>query len=512
MTWIISICFSAGFLILAMLEADQGAHLPFQSLSSPGPLNAFFFSMFSAIFAFLGLSFSLNEQIGRLLSLLTVCISMFLFLASSVLKHVGGFGSGADALALAGAFMMILRTLGVAVLPPRGDRDGLVEAAGSVTLAGTVGLAWLLADPVSAPAAAAASLLLSWPVLVDGINAFADTVFHKAARAAGVRDLDPSALSLIGRARNILIDKTAVMSGPELTVTNVMAFNNEPKTLLAVAASAEAPSTHPVSVALRHLAAQWQVSVKTPDRFDPAPGLGVVALLGGQTVAIGTPDLLKRLKIDSFTADAIARSLEADGKTVLRVAVGGRVVGVLGLEGTLRQDAGVAGMALKSEGLTPWLFTNDSPNTREALGDLLGLGLPKNPQPGETVHEAAARLAQSEGPLVLTLSGDRMALELYASGASGKDMQNGSLTPLAVSDTDDIGAFPALKALAMRRDRMALRARGGLCGLWAAAGLAGALFALPLVAAPALFALCLSILLAFARLGATGIRGLPARA
>ncbi len=60
---------------------------------------------------------------------------------------------------------------------------------------------------------------------------------------------------------------------------------------------------------------------------------------------------------------------------MLRVAVGGRVVGVLGLEGTLRQDAGVAGMALRKEGLVPWLFSGDSPNTRSALAGMLGLEL-----------------------------------------------------------------------------------------------------------------------------------------
>eukprot|EP00903_Cladosiphon_okamuranus_P002351 g2349.t1 len=416
------------------------------------------------------------------------------------MAQMSGFSAQAPkALALAAAFLMVLRAYGVAILPPRGDHSGLHEATCSILLAlGAAALWWTFADPALSPAIFAATLLLSWPHLIDGINAFADKVFHQAALAAGARDLAPGAFSRIAGARDILIDKSAVMSGPDLMVTNVMAFNNEPKTLLAVAASAEAQSSHPVAQALRHLADQWHVPLKCPDRLEPAPGLGVVALLGGQTVVIGTTDLLKTLKIDSFTADAIARSLEADGKTVLRVAVGGRVVGVLGLEGTLRQDAGVAGRALRGEGLIPWLFSGDSPKTRAALADLLGLEHLDDPKPGESAQQTAARIFPQNTPLILTLSQDRLSLELhdYRDAAEGR---TGKSTLIAVSNTDDIGAFPALKALAMRRTLLAVHARRLLTGLSLFSGLCGATALVPLTVAPMLFVVGLIILWAFAR-------------
>lgn len=426
-------------------------------------------------------------------------LCMALLSVSLLLNQFGFPPASVDKLALAAAFLMILRAYGIALLPPRGDHSGIGEATLSLALAcGAATAWWALADMSTAMIVFATTLLLSWPHLIDGINAFADKVFHDAALRAGARDLAPGAFSKVARARDIVIDKAAVMSGPDLMVTNVMAFNNEPKTLLAVAASAEAQSSHPVAGALRQLAAQWRVSLRMPDRFEPAPGLGVVALLGGQTVVIGTTDLLKKLKIDSFTADAIARSLEADGKTVLRVAVGGRVVGVLGLEGTLRQDAGVAGMALRKEGLVPWLHCGDSRKTREALAGMLGLEVMGDPQPGDTAPEAAARAFAGDAPLVLTLSQDRLSLELRE-GCTGERPSTPPQLPLAVSNTDDIGAFPALKALAMRRTLLAVHARRLLTGLWALSGLCGALALAPLSAAPLLFAVCLGILWAFAR-------------
>jgi Cu+-exporting ATPase len=488
--WLLFFGLAVMFLGFATAATATGTFEAFRVLHVFGMHSALIFSMFSAIFSLLALSFSLNTQIGRPLTLFSAVVSALLLLVTTVLQLSGIHTAAADMPALAAAYIMTLRAFGVFSLPPRGDRSGLMEASWSLVLSGLAGGAWWLIDPGHVPAAAAACLLLSWPHLIDGINAFADKVFHRAAHAAGARDLTPGAFSKVAQARDIVIDKAAVMSGPDLIVTNVMAFNNEPKTLLAVAASAEAQSSHPVAIALRQLASQWHVAVKQPDRFEPTPGLGVVALLGGQTVVIGTTDLLKQLKIDSFTADAIARSLEADGKTVLRVAVGGRVVGV---------DAGVAGMSLRGEGLVPWLFTGDSQKTREALAGMLGLETLEDPNPGETAQEAASRTFQETPPLVLSLSQDRSSLELRDCAHIPADSSPEEQAPIAVSDTDDIGAFPALKALAMRRNLLAVHARRMLMGLWFLGGLGGALALAPLTTAPILFAVCLAILWGFAR-------------
>lgn len=496
--WFLSLALSAAFLVLASIALNDADTALTPSVRVFDVFSTLIFCMFSAIFALLGLSSSLNTAPGRPLTLYTIAVCVLLLGATAFLQLSGTFSSSADMPAFGGATMMLLRALGVAALPPRGDRSGLREATLSLGLALAAAAVWWFADPSGLPLALTAALLLSWPFLIDGINAFADRVFCQAAFAAGARELAPGAFTRIARARDIVIDRTAVMSGPDLVVTNVMAFNNEPKTLLAVAASAEAGSTHPVALALRQLASQWHVDLKRPDRFEPAPGLGVVALLGGQTVVIGTTDHLRQLKIDSFTADAIARSLEADGKTVLRVAVGGRVVGVLGLEGTLRQDAGVAGMALRCEGLVPWLFSGDSPKTREALADMLGLEVLDDPKPGETAFEAGARSFPTPS-LVLTLSADRSSLELRDCGPAEAGAETDQPDPIAVSDTDDIGAFPALKALAMRRNVLAVHARRLLAALWLTGGLAGAATIAPLAAAPVLFAVCLAILWTFAR-------------
>lgn len=507
--WCAFICTSLVFLFFALLTAGWVDGRIAEQLRLFGDYSASIFSMFSAIFAFLPICSRLTEKAGRPLTIATSGMSLSLLLLAAVSLNVANLQvDEASIPALASAFLMLQRSVGLALLPARGERSGLMEAAGSVGLSAAAGSIWLVIDPPAFPAAFAAALLLSWPCLFDGINAFADRVFFRAASAAGARDLTPGAFSAITRARHILVDKTAIMSGPDLMVSNVMAFDNEPRTLLAVAASAEGCATHPVAHALRQLAGQWRVQLSTPDRYEPEPGFGVVALLGGQTVVLGTTDLLKRLQIDSFTADAIARSLEADGKTVLRVAVGGRVVGVLGLEGTLRQDAGVAGRALRSEGLEPWLHTNDSQKTREALADMLGMAMPEDAVARETAREASMRLFEPGTCLVLSLSSDRQALELHEAAPSGLEGE-GAARPIAVSDSEDIGAFPALKSLASRRDQLALRARRSLMTLWASCGLLGAAGLVSIFLAPLVFGAALAVLLIFARLSVAG--ALPAR-
>ncbi|QDG75055.1 HAD family hydrolase [Labrenzia sp. PHM005] len=490
---------SACIFVLAALISDLTPALLPGGTPLSGSISVPVLCALSCLLAALCLAFSFPDPTGRRLSSLTFAASCLLLGASlSFLPTAIGTASS-DLLAFSAAIMMILRVLAVWVLPPRGERCGTREAFVSSQLSILCCGLWLAVDPIQAPVAGAVCLLLSWPYLADGINAFADKVYHEAAKAAGLRNVAPGTFTKVATARDIVIDKAAVMSGPTLTVTNVMAFDNDPRTLLAVAASAEAGSDHPVAHALRQLAEQWQVDLKHPDRIDPAPGLGVVALLGGQTVVVGTTDLLNKLKIDSFTADAIAKSLEADGKTVLRVAVGGRVVGVLGLEGTLRQDAGVAGMALRAEGLVPWLYSGDSEKTRQALAEMLGLEPVADPKPGESASEAAFRTLEDHNPLVLTLSQDRTSFELRSFRPSASDETTPETTLLAVSSTDDIGAFPALKELAMRRTALAVHARRFLSGLSVMCGICGGLLLLPLSATPVLFAVNLAILWGFAR-------------
>lgn len=445
-----------------------------------------------------GLALGVRQSTGRPLSLMSMFVSLLILFYALYRTAAGYPAASTNMIACSAAFVAAARLAAIAILPPLTDRNGIQEALLSLLLALGAGAVWLFADPDKATSATLATLVLSWPVFIDGINTFADAVFRRAATSAGARRLRADCFTRIAACRHIVIDKAAVMSGPDLMVTNIMAFNNEPKTLLAVAASAEAQSNHPVAIALRHLAEQWRVSLKVPDRFEAAPGLGVVALLGGQTVVIGTTDLLRKLKIDSFTADAIARSLEADGKTVLRVAVGDRVVGVFGLEGTLRQDAGVAGAALRREGLTPWLFSGDNPKTRETLAGMLNLDVVADPRPGETAPEATLRCFREDPALILSLSQDRSHLELRFADAGASDAKH--LPLLAISDTDEIGAFPALKALASRRNALARHARWALAAFWLAGGLAGALLVLPIAAQPVVLSLCLAVLWIFARI------------
>jgi|GEM_PF-1831793 len=487
------------FFVIAALRAAFGElEMTGQNLSSVF-YGAPVYASLATLFAACSLLFSKARPSGHLLSGVTFATSCLLMTGSVFWALIHPDPAPAHHLSLGAALMMVLRAFAVWALPPRGERVGFREALISVQLGILCGGFWLAIAPENAVIAGSVSLLLSWPYLVDGINAFADKVYHQAAAAAGARNLSPDAFCRVADARDIVIDKAAIMSGPNLIVTNVMAFNNEPRTLLAVAASAEAGSDHPAGIALKTLAGQWGVALKTPDRFEPAPGLGVEALLGGQNVVIGTSDLMKSRKIDSFTADAIARSLEADGKTVLRVAVGGRVVGVLGLEGTMRQDAGVAGMALRSEGLVPWLYSGDSEKTRHALAEMIGLETVADPQPGETVAEATRRTLSDQNPLILSLSKDRTSLELKSLTRAGEDGVTPEPRLIAVSNTEDIGAFPALKELSMRRTALAAHAARFLSGLSILCGVCGGLLLLPLSAAPVLFALNLAILLAFAR-------------
>ena len=459
-------------------------------------------AVLSAFLSIFGLTAALERPEGRFMTLASIASGGMLLFAAMPAESLGLSPGSVHHLSQGAALLLLFRLASIVLLPPMTVQGGPVEVMQSLSLACAACLIWLFLDPANMALAVSAALVLSWPTQLDGINRLADRVFHRAALAGGARRLHKDCLSLLAGSSDLVIEKQAVLSGPSLTVTNVMAFDNEPKTLLAVAASAEKGSDHATALALRDLAAQWKLELKIPDRFTQVPGLGVTALLGGQTVTVGTTDLLKSQGIDSFTADAIARSLEADGKTVLRVAVGGRVTGVLGLEGSLRQDAGVAGFVIRAEGLMPWLFSGDSAKTRTALAGMLGIQPVEGPKTAETVLDYVARAFEPGSALVLKLSHDRTELELWQPGTSEESSPKAK--KLAVSSTADIGAFSALKALATRRAVLARQARRVISGIWLAAGIGGALGLIPVHAAPVVFALTVLVLFLFAKLHAEG--------
>lgn len=167
------------------------------------------------------------------------------------------------------------------------------------------------------------------------------------------------AFQTFGQVRTIVLDKTGTLTEGRPTVRETEAMGNEAE-LLAIAAAAENPSEHPLARAIVTAAEQRGLTVKPVDDFDSITGFGVSASIEGDPVLVGRPAFLRDQGIDLSPLSSAVTRLEGIGRTVVAVAVAGRLQGVIALGDDIRPDAVQAVTAMREAGIRPVLATGDN--------------------------------------------------------------------------------------------------------------------------------------------------------
>lgn len=144
--------------------------------------------------------------------------------------------------------------------------------------------------------------------------------------------------------------------------------------VLAIAAGAEISSAHPFAAAILRAARARGVK---PDNVRSAighSGLGVTALAAnGERVIVGSRAFLLKEKVSVAIAEARASELEAQGRSVLLVAVAGRLVGLLALQDGLRPGARAAVQRLHDARIEPVLLSGEARDTCETIARALDI-------------------------------------------------------------------------------------------------------------------------------------------
>jgi cation transport ATPase len=166
---------------------------------------------------------------------------------------------------------------------------------------------------------------------------------------------------------------TLLLGEPE--VANVEPIGNvEPERVLGLVAGAESGATHPVAAAVLRAARVRGVrpdGVRSPTL---QPGLGVTAVASnGQPLVVGSRALMLKERVSVAAAEPKITELEAMGRSVLLAALGGRLVGVVGLQDGLRPGARAAVQHLLDVGVEPVLLSGDARETCEAIGRALDI-------------------------------------------------------------------------------------------------------------------------------------------
>lgn len=195
----------------------------------------------------------------------------------------------------------------------------------------------------------------------------------------GILVREGDALERLSKVTRITFDKTGTLTFGRPTVEQVISVKDgtTSEDLLAIAASAELHSEHPLGKAIVSHYKEMiggKGPVTSAEDFVLMAGRGVSARIDGQTVLAGNETFLDESEIViPHTLCVSARADEARGCTVIYVAIGTECVGLISLSDTLRPDAAVTIQGIHAAGLKTVLLTGDAPEAAMRIAQEAGI-------------------------------------------------------------------------------------------------------------------------------------------
>lgn len=239
----------------------------------------------------------------------------------------------------------------------------------------TIG-AWLLAGYSAgfALARGISVLVISCPCALGLATPVAIMVGNGVGARNGILFKTAAALEHAGRTRVVALDKTGTITRGEPAVTDIVpADNMTEEELLALAASLEAGSEHPLARAVMACAKERRIVPEAVTDFAALPGNGLTAKAGGRTLTGGSLRYVSDSVPVSDEMRALALSLAGEGKTPLLFAADNRLQGMIAVADTIKEDSPEAIRQLRNMGIRVVMLTGDNEQTARAIGAQAGV-------------------------------------------------------------------------------------------------------------------------------------------
>lgn len=275
------------------------------------------------------------------------------------------------------------------------------------------------ADPVSFALNAFVSvLIISCPCALGLATPTAIMVGMGNAARRGILIRSGEALEAVRGITHVVLDKTGTLTVGEPRVTDIVPLGNHSESeLLALAASVEKGSEHPLGEAVMAKAAQDGVAILPAEHFEAFPGLGVTAVVDGRAVLLGNRDFMDEMGMYVAPAEEKITELEKAGKTVLLMGIGEDLAGILAVADTLREHAKEAVERMKKRGLEVVMLTGDNARTARTIADEAGIDIVlANVRPQEKL-DRIREMRESGGRVAMVGDGINDAPALAAADA-----------------------------------------------------------------------------------------------
>ncbi|HCR52611.1 TPA: heavy metal translocating P-type ATPase [Candidatus Kaiserbacteria bacterium] len=263
--------------------------------------------------------------------------------------------------------------------------------------------AWYFFSPVPSVTFAlvnfVAVLIIACPCALGLATPMAIMVASGNAAGRGMLVKDAASLEIANKINAVILDKTGTLTQGKPQLTDIVAFGNGSQTevltfavsleqrsehplaqaVLQYAASVDQRSSHPLDAAIAAEAKREKMQPYALENFEAIPGKGLRGTLRVGPASshieayLGNRALLAHLGIALASYESDIQKLEHQGKTVMILVAGKKVMGALAIADVLKEESFQVVRALKGQGIEVWMLTGDNERTARAIAEQAGI-------------------------------------------------------------------------------------------------------------------------------------------
>ena len=258
------------------------------------------------------------------------------------------------------------------------DRVAAVFVPTVIGVAVAAFVVWALVGPVPQLAhaliVAVSVLIIACPCALGLATPVSIMVGVGRGAGMGVLIKNAEALERMEKVNTLVVDKTGTLTEGKPSVTRIVpATGFDSDDLLRLAAGIERASEHPLAQAIVSAANDKGLSIPEVTNFDSPAGRGVVGVVEGRTVTLGSATFLASQHMDPAALTEEADRLRGDGATAIFIGIDGNIAGIFAIADPVKETTPEAIEALHAAGIEVVMLTGDNQVTAQAVARRLGI-------------------------------------------------------------------------------------------------------------------------------------------
>ncbi len=190
----------------------------------------------------------------------------------------------------------------------------------------------------------------------------------------GILIKDAESLEIAHKINTIIFDKTGTLTKGKPEVTEIVSANKATKDeILKLAASVEKGSEHSLAEAIVKKAEEQNIKLEPVAKFRAVAGHGVEGVADSKQIFLGNRKLMGRENVALGKWEKEVERLENEGKTVMMLAVDGKLTGLVAVADTVKETAKEGVQALRKMNIEVVMITGDNQRTAKAIADQVGI-------------------------------------------------------------------------------------------------------------------------------------------